>query len=46
MFTVVVEIPKGLNDKQKEHMRAFADSCKESNYSKKHGFFKRFFDKK
>ena len=46
VFTVVVEIPKGLNDKQKEHMRAFADSCKESNYSKKHGFFKRFFDKK
>ena len=46
IFTVIVEIPKGLNDKQKEHIRAFANSCKESNYSKKQGFFKRFFDKK
>ncbi len=46
VFTVTVEIPKGLNEKQKEHMRAFAQSCKESNYSKKNGFFKRIFDKK
>ena len=46
IFSVVVEIPKGLNEKQKEHMRAFAQSCKESNYSKKNGFFKRLFDKK
>ena len=46
IFTVVVEIPKGLNEKQKEHMRAFAESCKENNYAKKHGFFKRIFEKK
>jgi len=46
IFTTVIEIPKGLNEKQKEHMRAFADSCKETNYSKKQGFFKRIFDKK
>ena len=46
IFTTVIEIPKGLNEKQKEHMRAFAESCKESNYSKKSGFFKRIFDKK
>ncbi len=46
IFTVNVEIPKGLNEKQKEHMRAFADSCGENNYSKKSGFFKRIFDKK
>ena len=46
IFTAVIEIPKGLNDKQKEHMRAFAESCKESNYSKKKGFFKQIFDKK
>ena len=46
IFSVNIEIPKGLNEKQKEHMRAFADSCKESNYSKKSGFFKRIFDKK
>ena len=45
ILTVNVEIPKGLNEKQKEHMRAFADSCKETNYSKKSGFFKRIFDK-
>ena len=45
ILTVNVEIPKGLNDKQKEHMRAFADACKESNYSKKNGFFKRIFEK-
>ena len=46
VFTVAVEIPKGLSEKQKEHMRAFADSCKENNYSKKHSFFKKIFDKK
>ena len=41
IFVVNVEIPKGLSDKQKEHMRAFAESCKDSNYSKKSGFFKK-----
>ena len=46
IFTVNVEIPKSLTEKQKEHMRAFADSCGEGNYSKKSGFFKRIFDKK
>lgn len=46
IFTVNVEIPKGLSEKQKSHMRDFADSCKESNYSRKSGFFKRIFDKK
>ena len=46
IFSVNIEIPKGLSEKQKDHMRAFADSCKESNYSKKTGFFKRIFDKK
>jgi len=46
IFSVNIEVPKGLNEKQKEHMRAFAEACKESNYSKKSGFFKRIFDKK
>lgn len=46
IFTVNVEIPKGLNEKQKEHMRAFAESCGENNYGKKTGFFKKLFDKK
>lgn len=41
IFVVNVEIPKNLSDKQKEHMRAFAESCKESNYTKKSGFFKK-----
>lgn len=45
IFTVNVEIPKGLNEKQKEAMRAFADSCGEKNYAKKSKFFK-IFDKK
>ena len=43
VFMVNVEIPRGLNDKQKEAMKAFADSCGKSNYSKKEGFFKRIF---
>jgi molecular chaperone DnaJ len=46
IFVVNVEIPRGLNEKQREAMRAFADSCGENNYSKKSGFFKRIFDKK
>ena len=43
IFTVTVEIPKGLTEKQKECMRNFADSCGNSNYSKRDGFFKRLF---
>ena len=45
IFTVVVEIPKSLNKEQRERMRAFAESCKETNYTKKQSFFKRIFDK-
>ena len=40
-FTVNVEIPRGLSEKQREKMREFAEACGESNYSKKSGFFKR-----
>ena len=40
-FIVSVEIPKGLNEKQKEKMREFAELCGESNYAKKSGFFKK-----
>lgn len=43
-FTVNVEIPKGLNDKQKELLKAFAEACGENNYTKRKSFFKR--DKK
>ena len=45
IFTVNVEIPRGLNKEQTEKMIAFAESCKESNYTKKQSFFKRIFDK-
>ena len=41
IFRVNVEIPRGLNEKQKDAMRAFAESCGESNYTKKSGFFKK-----
>ncbi len=33
--TVNVEIPKGLSEKQKDALRAFADECGEKNYTKK-----------
>ena len=46
IFTVNIEIPRGLNEKQREKMREFADACGENNYSKRTGFFKRMFDKK
>ena len=46
VFRVAVEIPKGLTDKQKEAMKAFADSCGESNYAKHKQFFKKIFGQK
>ena len=46
IFCVNVEIPKGLSDKQKDAMRAFADSCGESNYAKHKQFFKKIFGQK
>jgi len=45
VFTVNIEIPRGLSEKQKEQMRAFADACGEKNYSRREGFLKRIFDK-
>ena len=45
VFRAVVEIPHSLSEKQKEHIRSFAKSCKESNYGKKSGFFTRIFEK-
>lgn len=46
IFTVNIEIPRSLNEKQKEHVRAFAECCGDNNYTKRAGFFKRIFDKK
>jgi molecular chaperone DnaJ len=45
IFRTAVEIPKGLNEKQKEAMRAFAESCGEGNYAKHKQFFKKIFGK-
>ena len=46
IFRVTVEIPKGLTDKQKAAMKAFADSCGETNYAKHKAFFKKIFGQK
>ena len=46
IFRTTVEIPKGLTDKQKSAMKAFADSCGETNYSKHKAFFKKIFGQK
>lgn len=43
IFTANVEVPRGLNEKQKEQLRAFAESCGEGNYGKKNSFFKKLF---
>jgi molecular chaperone DnaJ len=43
-FTVNVEIPKSLNEKQKELLREFARACGENNYKEKKSFLKK--DKK
>ena len=40
--TVNVEIPKGLNQKQKEALITFGDTCNMKNYSKKQTFFDKF----
>ncbi|MBR6808174.1 MAG: molecular chaperone DnaJ [Clostridia bacterium] len=41
--TVNVEVPKNLSSEQKELLRKFAESCGESNHSKREKFFKKFF---
>ena len=46
IFRVAVEIPKGLNKKQKEAMKAFAECCDESQYAKHKQFFKKIFGQK
>ena len=42
-MTVVIEVPKNLNDEQREKLRAFGESCGKKNYAKRENFFKRFF---
>ena len=41
-FRTIVEVPKGLNNKQKDLLRQFGASCADKNYQKHHSFFKRF----
>lgn len=45
IFTVAIETPKNLNSKQKELLKAFAESLGESNAGKKQKSFKKFFNK-
>ncbi len=42
IFTVKVEIPTKLNNKQKDLLRQFSESCGGENYKKRENFFKRF----
>ena len=42
IFTVNVEIPRGLSEKQKDALREFAEACGEKNYAKKGKFGKAF----
>ena len=45
IFTVIVEVPKGLNEKQKDAMRKFAETCNDNVYNKKKSFLKKLFEK-
>ncbi|MBQ8474608.1 MAG: molecular chaperone DnaJ, partial [Clostridia bacterium] len=40
-----VEVPRGLNSKQKDILRQFDEACGRSNHSKKDSFMKKFFRK-
>ncbi len=45
IFKVVVEVPKGMNEAQKDALRKFAEACGKSVYSKKEKFFSKIFGK-
>ncbi|MCQ2427913.1 MAG: molecular chaperone DnaJ [Clostridia bacterium] len=45
VFTVIVEIPKSLNAKQRDLLKQFGEACGEGNYSKRTSFIKRIFNK-
>lgn len=44
-INVTVEIPRGLNAKQKDLLRTFSESCGDSNHVKKDKFTRKFFKK-
>ena len=41
MFRVIVEIPRNLNDTQKDLIKQFASSCNDKNHAKKQTFFEK-----
>ena len=41
IFRVIIEVPRNLNDTQKELLRQFGASCNEKNHSKKQTFFEK-----
>ena len=45
IFKVVVEVPKNMNEAQKDALRKFAEACGKSNYSKRERFFRNIFGK-
>ncbi len=45
IFKVTVEVPRGMNEAQKDALRKFADACGKSNYTKKERFFSKIFGK-
>lgn len=44
-FTVTVEVPKNLSEKQKEALRVFSEECGDGHYQKKKSFFDKLFKK-
>ena len=42
IFRAIVEVPKNLNEKQKQLLRDFADECGQRNYTKRQSFFRKF----
>ena len=42
IFRVIVEIPTGLSEKQKNILREFGEGCGNKNHSKRESFFKKF----
>ena len=45
IFKVIVEVPKNMNETQKDALRKFADACGKSHYTKREKFFKNIFGK-
>ena len=45
IFSVAVEVPKGLSSQQKKILSDFAKSCGDGNHGKKSNFFKKFLRK-